>query len=135
MPATVVSISDTLDTLMSLTFPGVKTMMRYPPMSVSSAQLPLLYVRNCQFSIDQRSLNFQGGLRTIGAEIVVIVDVSRQNTTEELYSKTRTMMDSVANVIDQNAAALRLDDYLIKEDFEAVDTNSYFVISAVIRCA
>jgi len=135
MASTVISVSDTLDTIMGLTFPGVKTMMRYPPMSVSSAQLPLLYVRNCQFSIDQRSLNFQGGLRTVGAEIVVIVDVSRQNTNEELYSKTRVMMDNVAQTIDDNAAALRLDDYLIKEDFEAVDTNSYFVVSAVIRCA
>ena len=96
MASTVTSVSKTLDTLMGLEFPGVKTMMRYPPMSVSSAQLPLLYVRSCQFSIDQRSLNFQGGLRTVGAEIVVIVDVSRQNTTEELYNKTRTMMDNVA---------------------------------------
>lgn len=135
MANTVISVSNTLDTIMSLNFPGVKTMMRYPPMTVSSAQLPLLYVRNCQFSIDQRSFSFQGGLRTIGAEIVVIVDVSRQNTTEELYTKTRTMMDNIAAVIDANAAELRLDDYLIKEDFEAVDTNSYFVVSAVIRCA
>ena len=135
MANTVISVANTLDTIMGMDFPNVKTKMRYPPMTVSTAQLPLLYVRNCQFGIDQRSLSFQGGLRTITAEIVVIVDVSRQNVTEELYSKTRAMLDDVAQAIDENAAELRLDDYLIKEDFEAVDTNSYFIVSATIRCA
>lgn len=133
--ATPITVNGTLDTLMGMTFPGVKTMMRYPPMSVSSAQLPLLYVRNCQFSIDQRSLSFQGGLRTVGAEIIVILDASRQSSPEELYKQTRMMLDNVAATLDANAAAIRLDDYIIKEDFEAVDTNSYFVVSAVIRCA
>lgn len=129
------TVNNTLDAIMALTFPGVKTMLRYPPMNVSSAQLPLLYVRNCQFSIDQRTLNFNGGLRVVGAEIVVILDASRQSSPEELYKQTRTMLDNVAATLDENAAAIRLDDYLIKEDFEAVETNSYFVVSAVIRCS
>jgi hypothetical protein len=129
------TVNNTLDAIMALTFPGVKTMLRYPPMNVSSAQLPLLYVRNCQFSIDQRTLNFNGGLRVVGAEVVVILDASRQSSPEELYKQTRTMLDNVAKTLDDNAAAIRLDDYLIKEDFEAVETNSYFVVSAVIRCS
>lgn len=133
--ATPITVNGTLDALMGLTFPGVKTMMRYPPMSVSSAQLPLLYIRNCTFSIDQRSLSFAGGLRTVSAEVIVILDASRQSSPEELYKQTRTMLDNVAATLDANAAVIRLDDYLIKEDFEAVDTNSYFVVSALIRCA
>lgn len=130
-----VTLQGTLTKIVALDIPGVKSLRKAPPSLVTSAMLPFGYVRNCVVGIDQRSLSFQGGLQTVTCELVILIDASRQGTIEELYDATRQMIDDVTATLNANATSLRLDDFIIKEDFEAVETNSYFVVSAIIRCA
>lgn len=135
MPATPVTIQDTINKLTAMSIPGVKSIRKAAPASVSSAMLPLGYIRNCAITTDQRSLSFSGGMRIVTCELVILIDASRQGTVEDLYDLTRQIEDDLAIAIDANAAVLRLDDYAIKEDFEGVETSSYFVVIATIRCA
>jgi hypothetical protein len=130
-----VTLQGTIDKLVALTIPNVKSIRESPPSSVSSAMLPVGYIRNGVIALDQRSLSFQGGLQTVTCELIILVDASRQGTVDELYRRTRQIADDIATVLNANAASLRLDDFTIKEDFEGIETNSYFIVSAIIRCA
>ena len=130
-----VTLQGTLNKIVALSIPGVKSIRKAPPSLVSSAMLPVGYLRNCVISMDQRSLSFQGGLQVVTCELVVLVDASRQGTVDDLYERTRQIADDIVHVLNDNAADLRLDDFTIKEDFEAIETNSYFIVSATIRCA
>lgn len=134
MPSAI-TLTETVKKISELSIPGVKTMRKSAPSSVSSAMLPLGYIRNAVIQKDQRSLSFQGGLRVVTCELVILIDPSRQGTVEDLYNFTRQIADDVAIALDDNAATLRLDDYTVKEDFEGVEANSYFIVSAIIRCA
>lgn len=135
MPATPITIQDTINNLTAMSIPGVKSIRKAAPASVSSAMLPLGYVRNCAIAMDQRSLTFAGGMRVVSCELVILVEASRQGTVDDLYELTRQVADNVAAAIDANAAVLRLDDYSVREDFEGVEASSYFVVLATIRCA
>lgn len=130
-----VTLQETIDKIVALDIPGVKTIKASPPALVTSASLPLGYIRNCIIGMDQRSLSFQGGLQIVTVELVILVEASRQSTVDDLYVITRQIMDSVVGVLNTNAASLRLDDFTIKEDFEAIESNSYFTVSTIIRCA
>lgn len=130
-----ITLTGTINTIASLSIPNVKTMRKSAPSSVSSAMLPMGYVRNAIISKDDRSLSFQGGLRIVTCELVILIDPSRQSTIEDLYILSRQIADDLAITLDDNAAALRLEDYVIKEDFEGVESSSYFVVSATIRCS
>lgn len=130
-----ITLTETVNKIAALSIPNVKTMRKSAPSSVSSAMLPLGYVRNAMIAKDQRSLSFQGGLRVVTCELVILIDPSRQSTLEDLYVLSRQIADDLAIALDDNAATLRLDDYVVKEDFEGVESSSYFVVSATIRCA
>ena len=130
-----VTLQDTISKITALSIPGVTEIRESPPSLVTSAVLPLGYIRNCVVGMDQRSLTFAGGLQVVTVEVVILVDASRQSTMEDLYRNTRQIIDNVAATLNANASILRLDDFTIKEDFEAIETNSYFVVSAIIRCA
>lgn len=130
-----ITLTETVNKIAALSIPNVKTMRKSAPSSVSSAMLPLGYIRNAMIAKDQRSLSFQGGLRVVTCELVILIDPSRQSTLEDLYVLSRQIADDLAIALDDNAATLRLDDYVVKEDFEGVEASSYFVVSATIRCA
>lgn len=130
-----VTLQDTIDKIVAMNVPGVKSIKPSPPSLVTSAVLPLGYIRNCNIGMDQRSLTFAGGLQVVTVELVILVDASRQSTVDDLYTETRAIMDNLAASLNTNATILRLDDFNIKEDFEAIETNSYFVVNAIIRCA
>lgn len=127
------TIQDTVEKIVALDIPGLKTKKEYPPTVVSSAQLPYLYVRNLETGLDIESLTFGGGLQYVGGEIIILVGVSRQNTTEELYRQTRKFMDALQAALEDNASPLNLASWSIKEDFESVDTNSYFIVLCTFR--
>lgn len=133
--ATPVTLQGTIDKIKALEIPGVKSIRKSTPSSVSSAMLPLGYIRNGTITTDQRSLTFSGGMRVVTCELVILVDASRQGTVDDLYDLTRQIADNIAIALDADAANLRLDDYAIKEDFEGVETSSYFVVIATIRCS
>lgn len=129
------TVSETVGGMAALNIPGVKTAKEFPPTVVSSAQLPYLYLRNIETTVDITSLTFSGGLQVVSGEMVILVGVSRQNTPEELYRQTRLMMDNLQNVLEENSRSLKLVSYTIKEDFEAVDTNSYFIVLCNFVCS
>jgi hypothetical protein len=129
------TITETINAVVSMNIPGVKAIREAPPPSVSSAMLPLGYIRNCTIGHDARTLNLAGAGTIVTCELVILVDASRQGTVEDLYRETREIMDSLATTLLENSANLRLDDFSIKEDFEAVEVNSYFVVSSVIVCS
>ena len=128
------TIQETMAKIVALKIPGLKTSKEFPPSVVSSAQLPLLYLRNLETERNIETLTFGGGLPAISGEIVVLMGISRQNTPEELYRLTRKFMDDLHTVLEENAADLSLYSFNIKEDFEAVDTTSYFVVLCNFRC-
>lgn len=128
------TIQDTSAKFVALNIPGLKTKKEFPPTSVSSAQLPYLYLRNLETGLDIDTLSFGGGLQYVSGEAVFLVGVSRQNTAEELYKQTRRLMDDLQATLEANADVLKLASWNIKEYFEAVDTNSYFVVLCTFRC-
>lgn len=119
--------------IIAMNIEGIKTKKEFPPTIVSSAQLPYLYLRNLETGIDIETLSFAGGIQYVSGEIIILVGVSRQNTTEELYKLTRLMMDRLHAALELNASALSLESWAIKEDFEDVETNSYFVVACNFR--
>jgi len=129
------TVVETSAKIAALKIPGVKTSKEFPPSVVSSAQLPYLYLRNMETERDNSSLSFSGGLQAVNGELVILIGVSRQSTPEELYKNTRKMMDDLQSVLEENAADLALENYTIREEFETVDTNSYFIVLCNFRCA
>lgn len=135
MPAQPLTIQSTVDKVKALNITGVKSIRKAAPASVSSAMLPLGYIRNCAMTMDQRSLSFSGGQRIVTCELVILVEASRQGTVDDLYDLTRQIADNTIAAIDENAASLRLSDFSVREDFEGVETSSYFVVLATIECS
>jgi len=129
------TVVETSAKLTALKVPGVKTAKEFPPSVVSSAQLPYLYLRNIQTELDISTLSFAGGWQAVSGELIILVGVSRQSTPEELYKLTRKLMDDLHAVLEENASDLKLENYTIREDFETVDTNSYFIVLCNFRCA
>lgn len=127
------TVQETTSKIVALDIQGLKTAKEFPPTVVSSAQLPYLYLRNIETTVDIENLAFSGGIQVVSGEIVILVGVSRQNTPEELYRQTRLMMDNLQNVLEENSRSLKLVSYTIKEDFESVDTNSYFIVLCTFR--
>lgn len=127
------AIQEITPKLIAMNIEGVKTKKEFPPTIVSSAQLPYLYLRNLETGLDISTLSFNGGPQFVSGEIIILVGVSRQNTTEELYRLTRIMMDRLHAALELNASQLSLESWTIKEDFEDVETNSYFVVSCTFR--
>lgn len=130
-----VSITKTIDNLMTLNWPDVQVVRKSPPSTLSTGSFPILFVRSCERMKDQRSLSFTGGLDVVKVEIVVLLDAARQNTQEAAYEAMRKMADDVATTLDANAELLFLDDYSVKEGFEPVQDTAYFAVYAEVRCA
>ena len=130
-----VTITKTIENILSITWPGVKSVNSAPPTVLSTGNFPILFVRSCERMKDQRSLSFTGGMDVVKVEVVVLLDAARQNTQEDAYAAMRNMADNVAKTLDENAELLLLDDYSIKEGFEPVQDTAYFAVFAEVRCA
>lgn len=129
-----ITVESTVERILALQIPSVKVNQSFPPASVSTAQLPLLYVRDMSISLDELTMTFSGGSSVVSGEIVILVEASRQNTQEELYKKTRKIMDELYQALVESPS-LRLLDFTIKEDFVSAETTSYFIVVAAIRCS
>lgn len=124
-----ITVTWVINALAGLTIPGIHTIRPNPPASVTTAQLPSMFFRTATIGNQEGlSLSNTGGLRKVNVEALILVEADRQSTQPFLYSKTREVMDNVAQALEAAAPSLRLDDYLIRETSEAIQTTSYFAV-------
>jgi hypothetical protein len=118
--------------VMALSVPSVEVMSPAAPAQVSTAQLPVLFVRNAKIVMSDRSLSGgKGGLSPIAFEICVIVEAVRQGNQVDTYAKSRLIMDELAAAIEASSLSLRLDSCSIFETFEsASNETAYFAVIA-----
>ena len=129
-----ITVAGQVEKVLNLTIPSVVTMSSSPPGTVTSAQLPYLFVRDAKMETIDRDFVFnRSGLKVITFEICVIIEPSRQNTQPASYTLSRAIMDELSNALETNAADLSLEGYSIEEKFEMSGDTVYFVVVSPVR--
>lgn len=82
-----------------LSITGVKRAYDEPPQSLSSADLPALWVELPTGEEGPYTLGAHGGYPTFRAELVVAVEAAGQSRQPERWSDCLTMMDNVATAL------------------------------------
>lgn len=126
------TVSEALDAFMSLSYPQIKTLLDQPPYTISTAQLPLAFMRFVEIERSQPSLNFRPGLVNGSAEFVVIVDASRQNLQGKNYELTRSIIEELVATWEANSEEIQLISFRIAENFENVGETTYHSITAEV---
>lgn len=124
------TLNEALNAFTSLTYPQIKTLLEQPPYTISTAQMPLGFMRYVEAERSQPSLNFRPGLVNGSAEFVVLVDASRQNLQAKNYEFTRSIMEELITTWEANSEEIQLISYTIEEGFENVGETTYHSIVA-----
>lgn len=130
------NITQAITNFVNIQYVGIKTRFPSPPQTVgqiSTAQLPLLFVRYAQIGRSENTLSFTGGgIRNAEFEIVVLVDAARQSLQTKNYEAMRVLMTELSDKWELNSSTLQILSYTIREGDETVgDTNYYAIIANV----
>lgn len=117
----------------ALSITGVKTKKQYRPDKVSAAQLPLTY---CRLPTRQRSistLDYTQGLKFGTIELVVWVEFLNLNTLATNDALAVTLIDTIGDVLETNAASLGMDSYEITTDEDTIDGGATPVQAIIVK--
>lgn len=127
------TLSEALAAFTALSYPQIKTLLSYPPYTLSTAQMPLAFMRFVEMERSQPSLNFRPGLVNGAAEFIVLIDPSRQNLQSKNYEIVRAIMEEIVSVWEANSEDLQLISYTIEEGSENVDQTNYYSVVAKVN--
>lgn len=124
--------------LATLSVTGVSRTYAYPPPQVSTADMPLLYVRLPQGDAPIISLTGRTGLYTLRCDVVVVMEPLPQNLTTTNYTATLTMMDALVTALDTHRAGASANDwgilsYTIRGEWNTIGESSYWTVIAEIE--
>ncbi len=88
-----------LNGLAALTVSGVTSKLTHPPVSLSSAELPVQWVQLPTGNEAPITFGTAGGWPTFQAEFVVAVEAVAQDRVEESFAATVSMLDNVSSAL------------------------------------
>jgi hypothetical protein len=95
-----ISSYDTIITaLTSMSITGVKSELSYPPASVATADLPLLFPGKITISEEPITFAGGGGWGPFTAEIIIPVVPIGQGTQSQNYTNTKTIVDNLSTAL------------------------------------
>lgn len=136
------SIDDIYTKLYAIRVAGVKTHEKYPPYTFNTAEYPLLFFRNVKFNLEYSAsleYSFSGAtpstldLSSGSAEMIIIIESFRQGTSVQNYSKSRQLLNAVADAINASNITIDVDGVEIEEDFELTGDTVLFVVKCKIN--
>lgn len=127
------TLNEALAAFTTLTYPQINTLFEQPPYVISTAQMPLAFMRYVEVERSQPSLNFRPGLVNGSAEFVVLVDASRQNLQAKNYELTRAIIEELVSIWESNSEEIQLISYTIEEGFENVGDTTYHSVIAKVN--
>lgn len=131
------SIDDMLNKFYNIRVKGVNTHLPNAPYTFSTANFPLLFVRNFKFN-----LNYEGNLSnslaassslTLSsgeAQVVVVIEAFKQGTSVQNYTKSREIISNLADAFLASGLLVDSDGIEIREDFESTGDTVLFVVIA-----
>jgi hypothetical protein len=125
------SIDEMVNKFYAIRVKGVSTHLENAPYTFSTANFPLLFIRNFKFNLGFGG-NFLNGLTLSSgeAQIVIVVEAFKQGTSVQNYAKSRELISNLADAL--NNSGLRIDSrgIEIREDFELTGDTVLFVVVA-----
>lgn len=113
-----------VSTISGLSVTGVVTQFAYRPRRVSAAQLPVMYCRPPTRKRENSTLGYAQGLKAATIEIVILVEFLELSTQVANDALTVTLIDTLGDVLEANAAALDMDGYTITTDEDTIGDGS-----------
>jgi hypothetical protein len=118
--------------LQGLTVTGVTKKAHEPPRQVSTADLPLQFVRLPTGVEEARTRDHPGGWLTITCELVVLLEPVMQSLPAVNFALTLTMLDNISAALRGTQVGASLNRWTIRGDYITVgDTPFWGIVAAV----
>ena len=131
---TITTYTTYVTNLSLLTITGVTRAYLEPPRQISTADLPISYVRLPRGGENPLTGDATGGWPTLNADLVIVLEPYRQSTQAANYTLALTMLDNVSTALRASTnlgrAAAR---WTIRQDIEQYGDASYWVIIASVE--
>ena len=95
----ITKISDFVENLSNLDVIGVHVREKFPPVSVNSADLPLMFPRLPSTNSLPLTFTDQGGWPTLRVDLVVLTKAVGEDVQEVNFTETLEMMDEIASAL------------------------------------
>lgn len=115
---------------------GVKTCRVFAPRSFNAAEFPLSYARlPAPDMAGVESFTGQIGLRSVTAELVVVVEALGLNTQPANMAAALALLDGLHTALTANVEALGIDAWQIRADVDTLGDVAYWTLVASVEAS
>ena len=119
--------------LSGLTVSGVTKAQTAAPLTVNTADLPLLFTRLPTQASQTVTLNGNQSLRQGTMELVILIEPVRQDLNSLNYGKALALADAVYTALAANVVALGLDEFSSEVIQDAVGNSTYWMLVTTVQ--
>lgn len=132
--ATVASI---ISSFLDLEIVGVKRYYDAPPISISTAEMPFVFIRNPRIT-SGTSLTFGTTLPNfvnLTFEYVVYIEQGRQSTQKDKLDLALDFLQKIATAFSVNSSSLFIDDFSSEVLYETHGDSVGLIINTTVTCS
>ena len=122
-----------VNNLSGMTITGVTRQYTAPPATFNTADLPTSYPRVPEGANSMVTLDGGRGLHTATVDLVIVVEMVRQNSNPTNFSAAIALIDAMETAFAANTITYGIDRWAIRQNFEQTgpDTWAWQIIARV----
>jgi len=133
----VATIASVISSFLDVEITGVKRYYDAPPLSISTAEMPFVFIRNPKVT-SGTGLTFGTTLPNyinLSFEYVIYIEQGRQSTQKDKLDLALSFLQRVATAFSVNSSSLFIDDFSSEVLYETHGDSVGLIINTTVTCS
>lgn len=131
------TIASVISSFLDLEITGVKRYYDAPPLSISTAEMPFVFIRNPKVT-SGTGLTFGTTLPNyinLSFEYVIYIEQGRQSTQKDKLDLALSFLQRVATAFSVNSSSLFIDDFSSEVLYETHGDSVGLIVNTTVTCS